>query len=186
MSSILLLHSALGRRPGVHALADQLRALGHDVLAPDFYDGQVFQDEAGGIAYRDEVGPSQLLARLAEPLTQVGDDAVLMGMSLGSAFASHLAMRRPRARAVILLHYAAAPSRPWPGQPTQVHRFAHDHWIDPAQVEGLGAAVTASGARFEDWVTPGSGHLFTDPDLPDFSQRATALTLDRIQELLSR
>ncbi|NLF04799.1 MAG: carboxymethylenebutenolidase, partial [Actinomycetales bacterium] len=39
MATILLLHSALGLRPGVHAFADLLRERGHEIEVPDFYEG---------------------------------------------------------------------------------------------------------------------------------------------------
>ena len=53
MAHVLLLHSALGLRPGVHAFADRLRELGHEVVVPDYYEGHVFEQEAPGIANRD-------------------------------------------------------------------------------------------------------------------------------------
>lgn len=46
MATILLLHSALGLRPGVQEFAERLRGLGHTVTAPDFYEGRVFDTEA--------------------------------------------------------------------------------------------------------------------------------------------
>lgn len=39
MAEIILFHSALGVRPGVTAAADRLRAAGHTVHVPDYYDG---------------------------------------------------------------------------------------------------------------------------------------------------
>ena len=53
MADVLLLHSALGLRPGVHAFADLLRERGHEVTVPDYYEGHVFDEEASGIAHRD-------------------------------------------------------------------------------------------------------------------------------------
>lgn len=185
MSHLLLLHSALGLRSAVGDFADRLRASGHTVDTPDYYDGQVFDDEPSGIAYRDEIGPKELLARLAPALDALPDDAVLAGFSLGAAFAQSLARKRPQARAVILLHSVAAPRGDWSGQPVQVHRYAQDHWIEPADVTALGDAVRASGAAFEDHVVPGSGHLFTDLGTPDGDAGATDATIERVTALLA-
>lgn len=184
MAHILLLHSALGLRPGVLDFAERLRALGHRVEAPDYYRGHVFEDESGGVAHRD-AHPEYFadVQALAEPLPP---GAVLAGFSLGASFAQRLAARRPSTGAAILLHAAGTPRRAWPGVPVQVHRYAHDRWIDSAEVAGLGDAVRGSGAVFEDHVTPGAGHLFTDAGMPEYDEAATARTIDRIDAFLAR
>ncbi len=182
MARILLLHSALGLRPAVLEFADRLRDLGHEVDAPDFYEGHVFDDEAAGIAHRD-AHPEyfDLVRALAQELPP---ETAFAGFSLGSWFAQRLAAKRPEAKAAILLHSAGAPRGDWSGVPVQVHRYAVDPWIDPADVAALGAAVTATGAAFEDHVTPGQGHLFTDLAGPDADVGATAATLERIDSFL--
>ncbi|TWP36071.1 dienelactone hydrolase family protein [Leekyejoonella antrihumi] len=185
MSHILLLHSALGLRPSVLRFAEELRSAGHDVTTPDYYDGRVFDSEREGIAYRDEVGAGTLFKkRLLPQLAALPDDTVLAGFSLGAAFAQNLSLKRPAARAVLLMHSVAAPRGDWSGQPVQVHRYAQDPWIDLADVTALSSAVVASGAAFEDWVTPGRGHLFTDTDGPDGDEQATAATLERIGDFV--
>lgn len=184
MAMVLLLHSAVGLRSGVGLLAGRLEGLGHEVVAPDYYDGQVFDDEAAGIAYRDAVGARQLFERVLRLAADVPADATLMGLSLGAAFAQRLAADRPQARGVVLLHHAGRPRGPWPGQPVQVHRYAEDSWIEPTDVVGLGEAVRESGADFEDRVVPGRGHLFTDPDSPDYSGPATRATVADVDRLL--
>lgn len=182
MARILLLHSALGLRPAVTAFADQLRRLGHGVDVPDYYEGHVFEGEAEGIAHRD--AHPEYFERVRAIADALPADAVLAGFSLGAWFTQRLAARRPEARAAILLHSAAAPRGEWSGVPVQVHRYAGDPWIDPADVAALGTAVTASGAAFEDHVTPGHGHLFTDLDGPDADPEATAATVTRIDAFL--
>jgi dienelactone hydrolase len=182
MARILLLHSALGLRPAVLEFAERLRELGHEVDAPDFYEGNVFEDEAPGIAHRD--AHPEYFDHVRAIAQELSADTVLAGFSLGSWFAQRLATRRPRARAAILLHSAGAPRGDWSGVPVQVHRHAVDPWIEPADVGALGAAVTASGAPFEDHVTPGRGHLFTDLAGPDADAAATAATLERIDTFL--
>lgn len=186
MSTILLLHSAFGLRPAVTHFADALREHGHDVVVPDYYGGHVFDDTCAGLSHRDDVGPANLLAGVRPILEGLPADTVLAGFSLGAAFAQRLAADRPQAAAVILMHSVAAPrGGTWSGQPVQVHRYAEDPFVDPADLQALGDAVRASGADFVDFVTPGKGHLFTDPDLPDGDAGATAATVERIAALLA-
>lgn len=68
----------------------------------------------------------------------------------------------------------------------QVHRYAVDPWIDPSDAAALGASVTASGAAFEDHITPGEGHHFTDLAGPDGDEEAgaTPKTVELINEFL--
>lgn len=182
MATILLLHSALGLRPGVHAFAELLRERGHEVEVPDFYEGHVFEVEREGIAHRD--AHPEYFETVRELAATMPPATVLAGFSLGAFFAQRLAARRPRARAAILLHSVSAPRHEWSGVPVQVHRHADDPWIAPGDVTTLGAAVEASGAPFEDHVTPGRGHLFTDPDLPGYDVDVTAATVARIDGFL--
>ena len=185
MSTVLLLHSAYGLRPAVHRFADALRALGHEVVVPDYYDGAVFDDDAG-IAHRDAVGARALLERLRPAVAGLPADAALAGFSLGAAFAQRLAADRPEATGVALLHHVSPLRAGWSGQPVQVHRYAEDPWIDPDDVAALGVAAAAAGAPFEDVVVPGRGHLFTDTDLTDGDAAATAQSVARIHALLTR
>lgn len=184
MTHILLLHSALGLRPAVHDFADALSARGHTLTVPDFYDGEVFDDESSGIAYRDRVGAKELFKRILPLVDQLPDDAALAGFSLGAAFAQTLAATRARSAGVILLHSVAAPFGRWPGTAVQVHRYEQDPWIELEDVDALRSAVEAEGAGFQDFVTPGRGHLFTDLGTPDGDAEATAATIDRIDALL--
>ncbi len=187
MSQVLLLHSAMGLRPAVRRLAEELVHLGHELVVPDYYEGRVFDDARVGTDHRDAVGAGTLFQRVQSHLTSLEElrpDAVLAGLSLGAAFAQALARHRPLARAVVLLHHVTAPRDTWSGQPVQVHRYAEDPWVEPEDVLRLAQAVRQSGARFEDHVTPGKGHLFTDLDLPDGDAAATALTVARIHAFL--
>jgi dienelactone hydrolase len=183
MATILLLHSALGLRPAVLDFAEGLRELGHVVEAPDYYEGRVFDDEACGIGHR-EAHP-EYFEHVRALASQLPPDTVLAGFSLGAWFAQRLAAKRPAARAAILLHSAAPARGAWSGVPVQVHRHAVDPWIDPSDVASLACAVRARGAPFEDHVTPGTGHLFTDLGGPDADSAATATTIARIDRFLA-
>ena len=185
MAHILLLHSALGLRPAVLEFAELLRADGHSVHAPDYYERNVFDEESAGIAYRDSVGIPTLMARARAELDRCPPETVLAGFSLGAFFAQAFAGKRPHAQAAILLHSVAPPRGEWNGVPVQVHRYAHDSWIKPADVEALGACVRSSGATFDDFVTPGSGHLFTDLHGPDGDETARDTAISRIRATLA-
>lgn len=186
MSDILLLHSSLGLRPAVGHFADLLRAGGHTVRTPDFYDGRVFDHDVDGVAHRDEIGARELFGRARAGIGDLPDDAVLAGFSLGAAFAQRLAADRPQARAVILLHSVATPRGEWTGQPVQVHRYATDPFVANNDVQALRTAVEASGASFEDVVAPGEGHLFTDLDTRDGDRAARDTSARRIIDLLGQ
>lgn len=186
MSTILLLHSALGLRPAVREFADRLQERGHTLVVPDYYDGEVFDDEEAGIDHRDRLGAKTLFKRILPVVDELPDDAALAGFSLGAAFAQTLAATRGRSAGIILMHSVAAPFGRWPGAPVQLHRYAQDHWVEQDDVDALRASVEAEGASFEDFVTPGTGHLFTDVHGPDGNAEATALTIERIDALLQQ
>lgn len=185
MAHIVLFHSALGLRPAVNEFAEALREQGHTVSVPDYYEGKVFDDEKTGIEFRDSVGVKPLMDRAAAALENEPDDAVLAGFSLGAFFAQAFAGKRPQAQAAILLHSVDAPRKGWNGVPVQVHRYGTDPWIDEPDVEALKKAVEDSGARFDEVVVPGNGHLFTDLGTPDGNEAARDDSLRKINEFLS-
>lgn len=186
MSDIVLLHSAMGLRPAIGEFADLLRAGGHGVHVPDFYEGAVFDDPVEGMNHRGQVGPKELLTRVRAAMEGLPDDTALIGFSLGAAFAQRLASERPRARAVVLLHALSPLRGDWPGQPVQLHRYATDPFVADADRVALQQAVESSGATFEDFVVPGSGHLFTDLDTHDGDRAARDAAAAHILDLLSR
>lgn len=184
---MLLLHSALGPRPAVDEFADRLRTAGHEVRTPDYFDGHTFDTAEAGIAYTREVGFGTLFRRIGGIAEELPADAVLAGFSLGAFFAQRLAEKRPQARAAILLHSADAAEGPWPTTvPVQVHRYESDPWIDLDNLARLRASVTTAGARFEDLVVPGTGHLFTEVDGPDGDAAATEAAATQILDLIGR
>src|SRR6266545_3918309 len=56
MAEILLFHHAQGEAPGFLAFADELRAAGHTVHAPDLYEGKTFATLDEGVGYAKQVG----------------------------------------------------------------------------------------------------------------------------------
>lgn len=186
----MLLHSALGLRPGVHAAADILRAAGHTVVVPDYYDGEVFDEVEDGLRKRDALGVEEIRRRVRRFGESVDRPVVFAGFSLGAAAAGTLAASHPSARGLILMHGAVADDAlagPWPaGVPVQVHYGEGDPWVEPATVAELERLVTASGAAFEVHTYPTDAHLFADPGLPDYDPCAATLMWQRVTEFLKR
>lgn len=191
MATIALFHSALGLRPGVHAFADRLREAGHDVHPIDSFDGETFDDMNDGTARRGSLGIPELIRRAQQATAGLSADTVYAGFSMGTGAAELLAATRPGARGALLMSGALDP-RPagieaWPeGVPAQVHHTVDDPLVDAAEVSGLVGAVQAARAAVEVFTYPGSGHLFADPDLPDYDPEAAELMLERALDFLAR
>lgn len=187
MATVVLFHSALGLRPGVHRFADDLREAGHTVHTPDLYGGRTADDTDAGVRLRDEVGFTTLLARAEASLLGLDGPLVLAGMSMGCAPAQLLAVDRPATRGVVCLHGALSPDDlglgGWPRVPLQLHLSPDDPWVDRASVDGL---LASAGDDVEVHRYPGTGHLFTDPDLADHDPVARAEVLTRVGTALAR
>lgn len=182
---IVLFHSALGLRPGVHVFADELRDAGYTVHVPDLYDGHVFADHDDGVTYRNEIGLPEIGERALKAVTGLPEELIYAGFALGSVCAQLLAQTRPRARGAILLHGALPTSTfgvPWPaGVPLVVHTTENDPWVDQTAAESL--IMEASGELYR---YPGAAHLFLDPDLPEHDPVSAARATDRTIGFLRR
>jgi dienelactone hydrolase len=194
MAEVVLFHSALGLRPGVTAAADRLRAAGHKVHAPDYYDGEVFDDLDEGLRKRDALGYAEIAQRAREAVAGLPAGLVFTGFSLGAVPAELLAATTPGTRGAVLMH-AAIPVEDfgefgverWPaGVPVQVHYAAGDPWVEASEVAALGDAVRGAGAAFEEHAYPGSGHLFADSDLPRYDQASSDAMWRRVLAFLDR
>jgi dienelactone hydrolase len=191
MDEILLFHSAQGLRPGVRAAADILRAAGHSVRTPDYYDGEVFDTLHEGIAKRDRLGIEEIRRRILAIGDELEWPTVFMGFSLGAYAAQLLAAHHPFARGAVLIHgggpVEAVTGDKWPSWvPVQVHHAVEDPWIDPAEIAALGEEVVAAGSVFGLHTYPGDAHLFADPDLPGYDPDSAALLWRRVVGFLAR
>jgi dienelactone hydrolase len=76
----------------------------------------------------------------------------------------------------------------WPeGVPVQVHYAADDPWVEAEEeVAPLGDAVRGAGAAFEAHTYPGSGHLFNDPELPEYDRASSEAMWRRVLAFLDR
>ena len=130
MAEILLFHHAHGLTAGCLTFADELRAAGHVVHAPDLYDGQTFAELADGVGYAKEVGFDTILERGRLAADGLPNEIVYGGFSLGVLPAQMLAQTRPGTKGALLFHACFPTSEfgsPWPqGVPLQIHMMDAD------------------------------------------------------------
>jgi dienelactone hydrolase len=189
MAEVLLFHHAQGLTAGCLSFADDLRAAGHVVHAPDLYDGETFADIAEGVGYAEQVGFDTIIERGRLAADGLPNGIVYAGFSLGVLPAQMLAQTRPGARGALLLHSCVPPSEfdgPWPqGVPLQIHMMDADEWALPPN-EDLDVARQLDEAveSAELFVYPGDRHLFADNSLPDYDESAATLLKRRVLSFL--
>src|SRR5215210_209347 len=196
MAEVVMFHSVLGLRPGVIAAAERLRAAGHTVHTPDLFDGEVFDDLDDGMRKEEALGHREIARRAREAVAGLPEGLVFAGFSMGVAYAELLTASRPGALGAVLMH-GAVPVEGlseyfgvdrWPeGVPVQVHYAASDPWVEAEEeVAPLGDAVRGAGAEFEEYAYLGSGHLFADPDLPEYDRASSEEMWGRVLAFLDR
>ena len=143
MATVLLFHHAQGQTPGFLRFADDLRAAGHTVHAPDLYHGHMFPDLTEGVAYAAAgrfcgdhppwFGGSQSAACRDR----------LCGLLARRAAGAGAGADASRGEGALLFHGCVAPSElgtAWPeAVPLQIHIMAADHWTvdDRAAAQAL-------------------------------------------------
>jgi dienelactone hydrolase len=186
VTEILLFHHAQGQTEGFLAFADELRAAGHVVHAPDLYDGKTFAELADGVAYAKQVGFDMLLERGVAAAEGLPAEIVYAGFSLGALPAQKLAQTRPGARGALLLHACFPPSEfgtPWPdGVPVQIHAMDDDEWFEEDAAAARELVDEVENAEL--FLYPGDGHLFADSSLSDFDREAAGLLKQRARAFL--
>jgi len=186
IAEILLFHHAQGQTQGFLAFADELRAAGHVVHAPDLYDGKTFTDLDEGVGYAKQVGFDTIGERARLAADGLPNELVYAGFSLGVMGAQELAQTRPGAKGALLFSAAFPASEfggSWPlGVPLQIHMMEADEWA----LEDLPAArelvETIEGAEL--FLYPGDRHLFADTSLPDYDEGAAKLLEQRVLRFL--
>jgi dienelactone hydrolase len=188
MGEVLLFHHAHGLTAGCLSFADELRAAGHEVHAPDLYDGKTFATLDEGIGYAREVGFDTIIERGRLSADGLPEDIVYAGFSLGAMPAQMLAQTRTGAKGALLYHSAIPPSEfggPWPqGLPLQIHLMEADEFA----LEGdLDAARELEGTveSAELFLYPGDRHLFADESLDDYDEGAATLLKQRTISFLA-
>ncbi|MDX3852849.1 dienelactone hydrolase family protein [Streptomyces sp. AK02-01A] len=176
---IMLFHSVYGLRPAVHAVADRLRAAGHDVRVPDLFEGQTADTVEEGMALKDKIGKDELLRRAvlaAAPYSERG--LLYAGLSLGGSIAQNLALGDDKARGLLLLHGTSdiAENASVDELPVQLHVADPDPFETHDWLTAWYLRMGQVGADVEIYRYPGAGHLYTDPELPDYDEAAAEET----------
>ena len=186
MTEILLFHHAQGQTRGFLAFADDLRAAGHVVHAPDLYDGKTFTDLDEGVGYAKEVGFGTIGERGRLAADGLPSELVYAGFSLGVMSAQELAQTRPGAKGALLFSAALPASEfggSWPsGVPLQIHMMEDDEWATEDLPAARELVDTSNDAEL--FLYPGDRHLFADDSLPDYDESATALLKQRVLAFL--
>lgn len=179
MTQVALFHSVLGIRRGVADAAGRLRAVGHQVLVVDQYDGQAFDDYDKASAFMESIGGyPELMRRAAAGVKTLPDGFVAVGFSNGGGIAEYIATQRQVAGVVMIsgaLPVETLGSDSWPaGVPAQIHYTTGDPSRRQEWVDAVTASVRAADAQIELFDYPGAGHLFTDASLAREYQPAEA------------
>ena len=189
MAELLVFHHAQGLTPGVRSYADELRAAGHVVHAPDLYDGKTFTDLADGVGYAQEVGFDTIIERGRSAADGLPDGLVYAGFSLGAMPAQLLAQTRAGAKGALLFHAALPPSEfggPWPeGVPLQIHIMEADEFALEGDLD-VARELDEKIESAELFLYPGDRHLFADNSLPDYDEGATTLLKQRMLDFLDK
>jgi dienelactone hydrolase len=186
MTEVLLFHHAQGQTEGFLGFADELRAAGHVVHAPDLYDGKTFTDLNEGVGYAKEVGFGTIGERGRQATEGLPNELVYGGFSLGAMPAQELAQTRPGAKGALLFSAAFPASEfggAWPpGVPLQIHMMEEDEWAAEDLPAARALVETTDGAEL--FLYPGDGHLFADNSLPDYDESAATLLKQRVLAFL--
>ncbi|MFB7088416.1 dienelactone hydrolase family protein [Streptomyces sp. NPDC056296] len=190
MAEVLVFHHGHGLTAGVREFAEHLRRAGHTVLAPDLYEGQVFESLEEGIGYAENAGFDTITERGTAAAEGLPADLVYVGFSLGVMSAQKLAQTRPGAKGALLIEACVPASEfgsAWPQDvPVQIHGmdadpfFAGEGDVDAAR-EVVGAAADA-----ELFLYPGDRHLFADSSLPSYDEHAAIQVNHRVLSFLDR
>lgn len=182
MAELLLFHHAQGLTAGCLSFADELRAAGHVVHAPDLYDGKTFADLDDGVGYAREVGFGTIGERGRLSAEGLPNEIVYAGFSLGAMPAQELAQTRPGAKGAQLFHGCVPPSEfggPWPqGVPLQIHLMDADEWALEGDLDAA-RELDETVESAELFLYPGDRHLFADNSLPDYDESAATLVKQR-------
>jgi dienelactone hydrolase len=189
VARILLLHSVYGLRPAVHAAAERLRAAGHEVHVPDLYAGRTADTPEDAEAIREELGRDELLRRAVAAAAPHSDQGLAyVGFSLGGALAQNLALADERARGLVLLHGTSDIADDATTEiPVQLHVADPDPYETDDWLNAWYLRMRRAGADVEIYRYRGAGHLYTDPDLPDYdadaAERTWRIVLDFLADL---
>jgi dienelactone hydrolase len=188
MAEVLLFHHAQGQTKGFNDFADELRQAGHTVHTPDLFEGRTFASIEEGMAYAEELGfPDEIIGRGERAASELPNELVYAGFSLGVVPAQKLAQTRPGARGALFFYSCVPPSLfgGWPADvPVQIHGMDADPiFVGEGDVDAARELVEST-ERAELFLYPGDQHYFADSSLPSYDADATALLTKRVLDFL--
>ncbi len=171
MVNVVLTHSALGLDSNLESWAEWLRGEGHEVIAPDLYGGETFDNFAAGRHRAESLDMNKAVQALQGIARELDAPVVLMGFALGAAVSEIAALTEKGIAGLILVSAASSPE--WFGNPSwpeglraQVHYAVEDETIERSEVDAL--AATAPPGALEVFEYPGAAHLFAFPNFVDY------------------
>ncbi len=192
---VLLLHSWWGLNDDMRDLADRLAGDGFTVMAPDLLDGTVLTTIEDAEAFTtsieqgegrpDGLNPDRIMGRVEGTLDHLlahpdvrGARAVIIALSFGGWYGSHMAAERSDVAAFVSIYSDVYEA---PGEAAYLGHFAaNDQFVDPPQPEMEKALGEGSAVH----VYPGTKHWFMEPDRPEFNEEAAELAYGRTVEFL--
>lgn len=192
MTTVILIHSALGLTRDVSDWAQALREDGHDVVVPDLFDGRVFADVDDAVAFTDREGLGHWVRVAATLTAHVEGPRVYAGFSLGGAVAEVLALTQPDAIGLVAMHAAVSPAwfeiDTWPaGLTAQLHYAALDPWMEADETSALVelARSQAGADAVEVFEYEGARHLFAFQSYREYDDEAAHELFDRVTDYLA-
>lgn len=184
MAEILLFHHAQGLTEGLRFLCERLTAAGHDVHAPDMFDGAVFDRLDDGIAFASKVGHDTIEANARAALREHPHSDTVIGISMGVFPAQLLAQESRAVRNCALVCGGMSPCElrgEWRHDVRLVlHMAEPDESVSPEEVDPLlEHAPHAQVYRYR-----GAHHLFMDPSCKGYDADAADLFEERLLDWL--
>lgn len=129
------------------------------------------------------------MSRAQAAVSDLPEELVFAGLSMGTGAAESLAATRPGARGAVLMHGALPPAafgmERWPSIPVQIHYAVNDDLVNADAVRALETAVIESGASVQVFAYERGGHLFEDPASDGHDPESAALMLQRVLAFLA-
>jgi dienelactone hydrolase len=192
MAEVLLFHHVQGLTDGVRAFADDLRAGGHTVHAPDIFDGHTFESIEDGFTYVKALEEGATDERIVAAVADLPNELVYAGISWGVPPAMQLTVTRPGAKGLLELESAIPVVGEWAvgpfpdGVPVQIHGGEGDEFFQEDLPFAHETVETLGSDRVELFIYPAQQHLFTDRSLPSYDASSAAIVTQRILGLLDR
>lgn len=196
---VFIYHSVLGIRNSECNLADVIRKAGLEVVIPDLYDGEVFDDYNSAMKYLTTFGEDGLekiaLEKYEEYKRVNGNNPVIFaGFSNGSNIAEWMSLKNPETVGTILFH-GGLPVKifgyeKWPSRlPIQIYYSKNDPWRleDEEFLQEFLKQLSSSGTKLGFYEYDGDGHLFTDSELTgEYNEEASRDAYKHVCEFLKR